>query len=282
MKTISAELKSHLAQEVTSLATCWKITRRDSTVMGFTDHDQNLVVSGVTYLAATGFTPTAIESSSSLSVDNLDVEGLLDSSAITEEDLLAGRYDFAQVDVFMVNHADLSQGALPLRTGWLGEITVKGSQFVAEIRGLSQHLSQSVGSLYAPACRASLGDSRCKVAMGMHTVSATVTASGGAGSFTDSTRTEVAGYFAGGVVTFNSGANAGLSMEVKEFQSGQFILALPLPHSIAVGVSYTAIAGCDKRLETCIARFGNAVNFRGEPHVPGSDRLFETAATRSK
>ncbi len=282
MKTISASLKNHLQQDVTTLATCWKITRRDGTVMGFTDHDKNLAVSGVNYLAATGFTPTSIESSSSLSVDNLDVEGVLDSSAITEEDLLAGRYDFAQVDVFMVNHADVSQGTLSLRTGWLGEISVKGSQFVAEIRGIAQHLSQSVGALYAPACRASLGDSRCKVALVPHTKTGTVTAVNGAGIFTDGTRTDVAGYFAGGVVTFTSGDNVGLSMEVKEFAAGKFILALALPHAIAVGDGYSAIAGCDKRLETCIGRFGNALNFRGEPHVPGSDRLFETAATRSK
>jgi hypothetical protein len=31
--------------------------------------------------------------------------------------------------------------------------------------------------------------------------------------------------------------------------------------------------GCDKRLVTCSQRFANAVNFRGEPHVPGGDIL---------
>jgi len=31
--------------------------------------------------------------------------------------------------------------------------------------------------------------------------------------------------------------------------------------------------GCDKRFETCRDRFSNAINFRGEPHLPGNDLL---------
>jgi uncharacterized phage protein (TIGR02218 family) len=30
-------------------------------------------------------------------------------------------------------------------------------------------------------------------------------------------------------------------------------------------------AGCDKSFATCKARFDNGINFRGFPHVPGSD-----------
>ena len=29
--------------------------------------------------------------------------------------------------------------------------------------------------------------------------------------------------------------------------------------------------GCDRHLGTCRGRFGNVVNFRGFPHIPGSD-----------
>lgn len=282
MKTLSAGLKTHLAQDVTTLATCWKMTRRDATVMGFTDHDRDIVFDGVTYEAATGFTPTAVESSAALNVDNLDMEGLLDAAAITEEDIMAGRYDFAEVEVFMVNYADSGQGRMILRTGWLGEVTLKGGRFVAELRGLSQHLAQRVGEIYSPACRASLGDARCGVNLAGFTVSGTVTAASGNSGFTDSAREEDTGYFSFGVVTFTSGANAGLSMEIKEFGNGQFILALPLPDAIEAGDGYSAVAGCDKTIGTCIGRYNNAVNFRGEPHVPGIDRMLETAGTRSE
>lgn len=282
MKSLSNELSNHLTQDVTTLATCWKLTRRDNSVMGFTDHDQDLTFDNVTYQAATGFTPTTVVTTAALNVDNLDIEGLLDATAITEGDLLSGLYDFAEVEIFMVNYADLTQGRMVLRTGWLGEISVQQGQFVAELRGLTQHLGQRIGELYSSTCRAALGDSRCGVNVGSFIVSGAVSAVDSQSRFSDSSRTEEAGYFAYGKLTFTSGANTGLSMEVKEFSGDEFILTLPMPHAIEVGDGYDVIAGCDKRFTTCISRFSNAENFRGEPHVPGIDKILETASTRSE
>jgi hypothetical protein len=59
VKTISAALAQHLAGEGTTLATCWRITRRDGVVLGFTDHVRDLEMDGVTYKAASGYTRTA-------------------------------------------------------------------------------------------------------------------------------------------------------------------------------------------------------------------------------
>jgi hypothetical protein len=53
-KTVSSALAQHLAGEVTTLATCWQITRRDGVVLGFADHVRDLEVDGVTYNAASG------------------------------------------------------------------------------------------------------------------------------------------------------------------------------------------------------------------------------------
>ena len=282
MKQVSTALGAHLQGEVTTLAHCWKVTRRDGVVMGFTDHDADIIYDSVTYQAQAGFTPTALQTSATLAVDNLDLEGLLDAACIREEDLLAGLYDFAEVDVFLINYTDLTQGRMVLRTGWLGQVTVSQGQFVAELRGLTQRLSQTVGQLYSPTCRAMLGDAACGVNLAGYTHSGQVSAATSRSQFTDSANTQADGYFAYGKVTFTSGANAGLSMEVKQFANGSFTLILPLPHAIAAGDDYTAIAGCDKRFSTCAATFDNAVNFRGEPHVPGLDAMMQTASTRSE
>lgn len=144
MKAISAALAAHLAGEVTTLATCWKLTPRSGSALGFTDHDSDLVVSGLTYKAATGFTPTAVLSREQLAVDSLDLEGMLDASAITEADVLAGKYDYAGICIFMVNYADLTQGVLYLRQGWLGEVRMSGAHFIAEVRGLEAQNCRSV------------------------------------------------------------------------------------------------------------------------------------------
>jgi uncharacterized phage protein (TIGR02218 family) len=281
MKTVSASLKQHLEQPVTTLAQCWKITRRDGTVLGFTDHDRDLVYGSVTYQARTGFTPSAIASHSDLAVDNLDIEGLLDAATITAADIEAGRYDYAEIEIFLLNYADFSQGILKLRRGWVGEVTLRGGRFVAEIRGLTQKLSQQIGEIYSPTCRAHLGDSRCGVNLTSFTATGTVTQVVSSLVIQDNSRTEAAGVYKHGLITFTTGPNAGLSREIKDFSNKQIVLALPFPHLVAVGHTYTISQGCDKTLKTCISRFGNAVNFRGEPHVPGLDRMLETAGTRS-
>lgn len=285
MKQISAALEAHLAGEVTTLATCWKLKRRDNILLGFTDHDQDIVFDSLTYKASTGFTPSAIDNGASLAVDNLDVEGMLTDTSISESDILAGKYDFAEIEIFQVNYRDLSQGVLKLRRGWLGEVSLQKQRFIAEVRGLTQRLSQTIGELFSPSCRATLGDNRCKVNLAAHTVTGSVTSVTSNQEFTDSARTEASGIFTFGLLTFTSGANNGFAMEVKEYlynaAGGRLSLALAMPYVITPGDNYQLSKGCDKTLSTCFSRFDNVVNFRGEPSVPGLDRMLETAGTRS-
>jgi uncharacterized phage protein (TIGR02218 family) len=279
MRTASSNLTAHLAGEVTSLAICWKLTLVGGTVMGFTDHTSDLTISSQLYKAATGFSPTSIETKDRFSVDNLDVAGILDSAAITEADIMAGKYDFAEIEIFMVNVTDLAQGIIIHRRGWLGEVSVKNGQFVAEVRGLAQKFQQNIGELYSPTCRAVFGDARCKINLGSYTASGTVNIVTSRQVFISNAMTQAAGYFSGGEVVWLTGANAGRRMEIKEFSNKQFTLVLPMPNSVAVSDTFNAIAGCDKTFNTCFAKFANAVNFRGEPHVPGMDKVLATAAT---
>jgi hypothetical protein len=166
MKTISAALGQHLDGEVTTLATCWRLERADGWTRGFTDHDKDLEVDGLVYTAATGFLPSAIKSGSDLSVDNLGVEGFLDDDALRPEDLTAGLFDGARIEIFLVNWADLSQGRIILRKGWLGEVKRADSRFSAEILGLANKLQQTQGILYSRLCRVDLGSPECGVDLG--------------------------------------------------------------------------------------------------------------------
>lgn len=279
MRSASSNMIAHLAGEVTSLAVCWQLTLVSGAVMGFTDHTSDLTISSILYKAATGFSPTSIETKDKFSVDNLDVAGILDSAAITEADIMAGKYDFAEILIFMVNVTDLSQGIITHRRGWLGEVSLQNGQFTAEVRGLAQKLQQNIVELYSPTCRAVLGDTRCKVALGAFTSSGTVNTVTSRQVFISNAMTQAAGYFSSGEVQWLTGANAGRRMEIKEFSNKQFTLVLPMPNNVTVGDTFNAIAGCDKTFNTCFTKFSNAVNFRGEPYVPGMDKMLSTAAT---
>lgn len=280
MKNLSTAMSSHIAGEVTTLATCWTLTRQDGAEMFFTDFDEDLVIDSDTYLAASGYSRSAIANSSSFTVDNLDIIGNLQSDVISEEDLFSGLYDYAEVHIFMVNWQDLSMGTIPLRKGWLGEISATDGAFTAELRGLSQALLHEIGAVYSPLCSADLGDARCTVDVDALTQTDVVA---GVTSRAEFTLTDYAGVddlLNGGVLTFTSGLNAGRSCEIRDWmQTGKTVtLYLEMPFEIMVGDEVSFFPGCDKRFSTCRDIYANHLNFRGFPHIPGTDALLETGS----
>ncbi|PQA87247.1 DUF2163 domain-containing protein [Hyphococcus luteus] len=274
MRALDPDLQTHLETGATTLATCWRVTRRDGLVLGFTDHDRALSFDGTDFLPETGATGSALSSSADLAVDNADIEGALAASALSGEDLAAGRYDGAQVEIFRVNWAAVSQRVL-LKKGVIGEVKREGAAFRAELRGLSHTLDQPVGRVYQRACDVNLGSAKCGVDLDdpAFKTAGEVTALKDAQSFiADGFSSFEDGWFAHGLLTWETGANAGLSAHVKtQTQNGAVALWLPAGAAIEIGDSFTATAGCDKRFQTCREKFSNAINFRGQPFMPGND-----------
>jgi uncharacterized phage protein (TIGR02218 family) len=265
-----------------SLARCWKITLVDTTVLGFTDHDQDIVFDGVTYLAATGYTASAIETSGALNVDQLEVEGMLESPSITEDELRAGRWDYAAVEISVVDWRDPDGGRLILRYGHLGEVTAKGQRFQAELRGLMQQLQQSVGAIYQASCRADFGDAQCKFNAATVTFTVAIEAVSSDGrTLSSAALTQPAGYFTQGKCVFLDGANVGHIAEIKVGAVGSVELQMPSPYAPALGDQIAVTAGCQKRWDAdCRDKFANLINFRGEPFLPGTNMMMRSGPVR--
>ncbi len=282
MKNIAPALQDHLNGELTTLAECVKISRTDNIVKAFTTHDRDLFVDGVTYVADGSFSPKSLDNVASLKENSFEITGILDSALISEADIKAGKYDYARVDVYVVNWSDLSQGAVQIRRGWLGEVTLADGRYVAELRGMHDLLQRRVGDTYTPECRYDLGDGRCGVNVAALTVAGYVSDTADKSTFTDYMRSEPDGAFDYGKLVWTSGANQGLAMEVRHWDglNQVFSLWLPMPNAIRVGDAYTVYPGCDKRFSTCKAKFGNAVNFGGFPHLPGLDKILQYPDSR--
>lgn len=275
MKTFSGPLAAHYALPSTTLAQCLKITRPDAVVFRFTSHDQDLVVGGETYLAGPGLEFSGIVFSAGLATDNLELRILYDDAAITRADLLSGRWDNSDFELFEVDYTTPDGGSNILLTGKTGEAKIGREQgFTIEFRSLKQNLQRPVGAVTQKTCRYRLGDSRCTKSLASFTFSAVpVTAVASKRQFTASSRAEASAYFQEGIVTFTTGLNAGYSRKVKTFAAGVFEVVAPFPFTISVADQFTAIAGCQRRLEDCRDKFDNVVNFGGEPHLVGIDVL---------
>lgn len=278
MKTISDELKAHLAGDVLSIAHCIRLVRTDAVVMGFTDHDEDITYDAVTYESSAAHNLTSITASANLSVDKTDMETFLDSSYITYDDLRNGVWDYAKWYLFLVNWKDLTQGKLDLAWGWLGKVEAGRHRFFCEASTVFQALDQTLLELVGPGCRANLGDDRCGVNIDDFTETGTVTAVTSNQVFRDENRTEAIRTFAGGLLTWTntSGNNAGTQMEVKKYAAnGTFTLFKSMSGDIQVGDTYSVTYGCNKSFATCKDVFDNVVNFRGEPHLPGTGRMIQ-------
>ena len=270
-----------LCGEVVAIAWNYRIELTDGTIFGFTSHDQDLVIDGLTYEAATGFTPTAAETSSNLAVDNMELAGMMDSDRITPADLEAGRYDHAKITVFLCNWKNLADPMLTVRKGFIGEVKSGKTTYQAEAVGLVAALQQDAGLLYQKICRANLGDAQCQIDLGPLTFAGTVSQVYADGSFDAADVTQADGFFTYGNISFLTGSNAGLKYEVKKYTVGAFTLFMPTVRPVRIGDTFTVTAGCDHNFSTCRDRFNNYINFRGEPVVPGNDYASGYAAQGS-
>ncbi len=275
----AAGLYAHLATGASTVCRAWAVVRRDGTVYGFTDHDRDLGFEGVAFLASSGLTARALQQSTGLSVDNTETMGALSAASVTEADLLAGRFDGAEVRAWLVNWANIDERVLQFR-GTFGEVMRSGGAFQAELRGLTEALNQPQGLTYQRGCSAVLGDAGCRFDLSQP------------GYFTEPVVEEVIDqrifrfasftgfddrWFERGRLVGMTGHAAGLIGIVKNDRiigSGREVeLWQSLGSDVVAGDVIRVEAGCDKRAETCRAKFDNFLNFRGFPHNPGEDWL---------
>lgn len=275
MRTLPAGMQQHLDTGTTTLCHCWRVTLRSGERLGFTDHDLALAFEGTQFEAQSGFTGSEMESSLGLSVDNLDATGALESGRLDEARLRKGDFDHAEVEIWRVNWSDVTQRLL-MRKGHLGEVRIGDGAFTAEVRGLPHLLNQQKGRIYQNGCDAILGDGRC----GVNTAAPAFRGTGVVVSL-DGTRLVLSGlsfaddWFTRGTTTWITGEGAGRTLAVKRQRNVAGATQVELwqgpPFAVTAGEQVRLVAGCDKQFGTCQSKFSNSVNFRGFPHMPGTD-----------
>lgn len=277
MRVLDTAFAEHIAGGATTLATCWRIARTDGVVLGFTDHDQPLSFASTEYLPVHGLDGGEAPAKLGPQTDTTEVVGVLHAAAITEDDILLGRYDGAAVETWRVNWRDTVVRYL-VRRATIGEIVREDGVFRAELRSGQHALNRPMGRLYQALCDAEVGDARCGVDIehADYRAEASVLAVrdrfrlavDGLGTFDE-------GWFGLGSVMWSDGQRIGLTDRIVTHAriGGIDVLgfAQPVGDWVAPGDALVVRAGCDRRFATCKGKFGNGVNFRGFPHIPGSD-----------
>jgi uncharacterized phage protein (TIGR02218 family) len=273
-------LAERLSGEVTSVALCWRLVRADGAVLGFTSHDSDLGVAGVTYRARPGMTPSGVSQSCDLRTDSMDVEGVLSADSISALDLESGRWSGAAVRLFACDWTSPDAGSITLMQGTIGDVSRpfpdRNGPFTAELLSDVRRIELAVPLRVSPMCRAELGDGRCGVDIEGRRRQVLVESGEGHRLVLGAPLLD-GDLFSGGRIRFLDGVLAGLDWRIATLTGGDLALEEPLPVGpLASGRAWIQ-EGCDKRFRTCAERFQNALAFDGEPHVPGVDALLRYA-----
>ena len=284
MRQIEPDFAAALASGATTLCHCWRLVRRDGHVLGFTDHDEDLAFGGTSFAARAGLDAAQAQADLGFTIASSEVAGAFSTNLLAEADLAAGLWDGASVETWRVDWSNSARRLL-LDVNMIGGVSRRDNAFSAELRSMAHLLDQERGRVFQTTCTADLGDANCKVDLSQPAFRATcaVLSSDGHLGVTLGLQGFSDGFFSGGVLVVSTGANAGARVQIKEHRVDGSAHAVSmwttLPVPLASGDSVSLAAGCDKLASTCRDRFGNLVNFRGCPHMPGNDVLAAYASS---
>ncbi|HOF29448.1 MAG TPA: DUF2163 domain-containing protein [Burkholderiaceae bacterium] len=286
MKTIPVGLAADYAAGAAMWAYALRIERTDATVYRMTSFDRDMTITAQVYSAAQGLDVSGIATSAGFNVDNLELTTADDGSVFTHADILSGRWKGSTFQIMRLNPLAPANGVEVLMTGQFGEITIGQATIKAELLGLQVWLQQPIGNNSTKTCRANFADfpaanqnNRCRLTAATYTFTATVTAVTSNQIFTAAALVQAADYFGAGVLTWTSGLNSGLVVQVQAHAAGGVItLPLAMFNTVQIGDTLSIVAGCRKRMnEDCSGKFSNQLNFQGEPHRPTTDDLTAAA-----
>lgn len=273
MQPISSQLSTALAQELTFLCRIWKLELANGTVFRFTDLDRDLVHNGDVYKCDPGIRVSSVVSSREQS-DNAEITVVASADFLSKNRLRQGTLDGAAFTLWVTDwRAPNTYGLLELFAGETSEVSFhdKGKARIGLISDNSSGAT-NIGETYSRFCRAKLGDARCKVnlaALGVDFTVLTIT-DDGYGFTATALGGVIDNYLKFGHVDWLTGNNSTLKDELtSNTQSlNKAVLASTPRNPITIGDTGKVFPGCDKTVEMCGPRFGNLVNFRGEPYVP--------------
>lgn len=259
------------SQPLETVATWWRIHRRDGVALGFTTHDGDLWFDGVLHRATPGMMPSAIRRSADLQPDSAEVAGAITHDAITAADLGSGRFDGARVTIGLVDWETLERTAL--YRGTIGTVGEEAGTFSAQLQSRKAELLRDPVPRVSPSCRAVFCGPGCNLSGARFSHEVVVATDVATGEGVEVAAEVAIGALAGGNLRWLDGPYAGLATTVLATRENRLLLDMPLDTAVPAGVRAAVREGCDHTLATCSERFGNAINFQGEPFLPGNDLL---------
>lgn len=260
------------SERLETTAAFWRVFRRDGVTLGFTTHDRDLWFDGVLHSATPGMVPSSIRRSARFEPDIAEVVGALSHDSISASELAAGRFDGARVVIGLIDWEGGERHTL--YRGTIGTVMEEASEFTASLQSRKAELQLDPVPRTSPACRARFCGPGCTLSADAFTHEATLVSVDNSANSVIVTSVAVPAQLALGTLRWLDGPHAGRTMTVLAASTAGLVLDEPLSPELGPGLRALVREGCDHMLETCATRFANAVNFQGEPFLPGNDQIY--------
>jgi uncharacterized phage protein (TIGR02218 family) len=223
-----------------------------------TNHRQNIEIEAEIYVSN-----PSLEIIYSDKTNNFEREKLLLKLSNFSRDLrvLQGK----RIEVFYFNLQEKAkfQGQKMI----ISKVSSNEESFFFELASLSEIFGLRKMNYFSENCRASFGDAACKIELKDFMFEGKI--DGFSKDFLEiydaDLEPENPGDFKYGKLVLEGFLNEELL--IFKLESKRIVLLLESHVELKIGMKYKVFMGCDKTLKTCIERYQNAINFRGEPFI---------------
>jgi len=250
----------------TTIVKCWLLTLKNKVNIGFNDHDQDIEINKITYHSNCSGV-SAISQNLEGKRDLFEFKGILTHEMIQLSDIMSGLYDDAQIEIFLID-INNKENKIWSKKGFVSEIKIQGSQVFASVKSVLSFFDKNIGNFYSVNCRAHFGDQKCKINTNKFRKKFIIESTSNNRKFEINEYISNQEIYNRGKILFLSGKNIDLAIDIHSINQSQIILAAPAPFKIEAGDVIEMSAGCNKTFKMCCENYGNAENFRGEPHIP--------------
>jgi uncharacterized phage protein (TIGR02218 family) len=275
MKILDDATKELLENNNFNFVKCFKIILKNQEIMTYTENSGDLVIDGLIYKSSGGFDSGNIEQFNDITGNNASIVGFANDD-ISVRDVIMGKFDNAEIDIFLVNRDNLDGEKIYVSRGYFKDIQLIDNKFYVKIEGVLSLLKKTITETYSPLCRACFCDHRRKLNRSDYTFIGSVdVVNSKINFFSNALVAFEKNYFKYGIITFTDSVNINQKIEIQESDSGVIVLKNNPYFDIILGDSFEILAGCDKTINTCATKFSNNVNFRGEPDMPRTSKIYK-------
>lgn len=231
----------------------------------FTSHQVPVINGGNLYQTGIVFTRGATKQAAGLAVQSMKltvtpqadnaagpvfVSGLPLLTACAQRVFDGARVLFSKM--FLDSYDDTSRAAVPWKQGRVNQVTVGRLSADLTINDDIEMLNVAAPiNIFQPACTHTFCDPGCALQAATFTVAGSVTGSASTVLSVNTNLTQPGTWFRLGRISFTGGQNAGVVRFVKDYGTGVFTLARPLPFAPTAGDTFTALASCPKTIAGC-------------------------------